>query len=680
MFTNQSDPFPRSLQRKSPRDSTVALISSLFVAGLKALVSLFALSYLRSVDDARVAFLGVPLRKSVVLAIFTMLSLLLAGMNKSIQAAGRGSIAGLTKPAVPVISPVVAGPSTWGAIDALGRVLPHYRQVGHPRKNKYVGIMYSLWLNHPTYVTMTNIAGAVKDYYLYDNDKIIARRNYRPDWYLIGPVGTFHWWGEPLVGYYRSSDPWVIRQSAEMLADAGVNTLILDNSNGPTYPNSQTALLKALEHLRKLGDPTPKFLCFTGQAAWNTDYQDIYKKGLDRNLWFYWDGKPLMLYVGNLRQIPQKLRQFFTLRYCSDWTSGKDRWSWDNAGPGNHWQYAWHNNPKIPEEMPVSAGGWDAESNIGRSFHDGHEPLRALQDPASGLCFAEQWRHALKVNPAFVFITDWNEWGAECWPSRGAGPGTWTTMNGHSVKPGQPVYVDQFDSEFSRDIQPMKGGFGDDYYYQMVSYIRRYKGCHPLPPVTQGTIKLHKPLSQWASVNPVFQNNVGLPVHRDYQGWGSGLVLPVYKNNTGRNDMVAAKVCYDTKNVYFWVRTRKYITSWKDPNWMLLFINSTGNPHKGWLGYNYVIDRKVLNDHTAALQKNIGGQYKWKTVGQVQYRVQGDQMEVVVPRKMLDLAGKLPSDIHFKWADNIQQTGKWSDFYLNGDCAPPFRFYYRAKF
>lgn len=677
MFIIPSNPFPRSLQRQSSRDSAAALIGSLFVAGANALANLFALSYLRSADDATVAFLGVPLRKSVGLAIFTMLSLLLAGMNESIQAAGR---AGLAKSAVPVISPVVAGPDTWGAIDALGRVLPHYRQVGHRRKNKCVGIMYSLWLNHPTYVTMTNIAGAVKDYYLYDNDKIIARRNYRPDWYLIGPVGTFHWWGEPLVGYYRSSDPWVIRQNVEMLADAGVNTLILDNSNGPTYPNSQTALLKALEHLRKLGDPTPKFLCFTGQAAWNTDYQDIYKRGLYRNIWFYWDGKPLMLYVGNLRQIPQKLRQFFTLRYCSDWTSGKDRWSWDNAGPGNHWQYAWHNNPKVPEEMPVAAGGWDAENNIGRSFHDGHEPPRALQDSAAGLNFAEQWHHALKVNPAFVFITDWNEWGAEAWPSRGAGPGTWTTMNGHSVKPGQPVYVDQFDSEFSRDIQPMKGGFGDDYYYQMVSYIRRYKGAHPLSPVSRDTIDLQKPFSQWTSVNPVFENNVGLAVHRDYQGWGYGLKLPVYKNNTGRNDMVAAKVCYDTKNIYFWVRTRKDITGWKAPNWMLLFINSTGNPHKGWLGYNYVIDRKVLNDHTTTLQTNIGGQYKWKTVGRVLYRVHGDQMEVVVPRKLLGLADKLPTDIHFKWADNIEQTGKWSDFYLNGDCAPPFRFYYRAKF
>ena len=31
---------------------------------------------------------------------------------------------------------------------------------------------------------------------------------------------------------------------------------------------------------------------------------------------------------------------------------------------------------------------------------------------------------------------------------------------------------------------------------------------------------------------------------------------------------------------------------------------------------------------------------------------------------------RLPPTLDFKWADNIQQTGEWSDFMLNGDAAP----------
>jgi hypothetical protein len=29
----------------------------------------------------------------------------------------------------------------------------------------------------------------------------------------------------------------------------------------------------------------------------------------------------------------------------------------------------------------------------------------------------------------------------------------------------------------SRDLEPMKGGHGDDYYYQFVGHVRRYKGA-----------------------------------------------------------------------------------------------------------------------------------------------------------------------------------------------------------
>ena len=52
---------------------------------------------------------------------------------------------------------------------------------------------------------------------------------------------------------------------------------------------------------------------------------------------------------------------------------------------------------------------------------------------------------------------------------------------------------------------------------------------------------------------------------------------------------------------------------------------------------------------------------------------------VAIPRAALGLAA-LPDHIDFKWADNLQQTGEWSDFMLNGDAAPNDRFNYRARF
>ena len=83
--------------------------------------------------------------------------------------------------------------------------------------------------------------------------------------------------------------------------------------------------------------------------------------------------------------------------------------------------------------------------------------------------FGKQWERALQVDPQFIFITSWNEWIAMRLPE----------FNGRR----EPVmFVDQYTQEYSRDIEPMKGGHGDDYYYQLVSYVRRYKGVRQ-PPV-----------------------------------------------------------------------------------------------------------------------------------------------------------------------------------------------------
>ena len=53
-------------------------------------------------------------------------------------------------------------------------------------------------------------------------------------------------------------------------------------------------------------------------------------------------------------------------------------------------------------------------------------------------------------------------------------------------------------------------------------------------------------------------------------------------------------------------------------------------------------------------------------------------MELAIPRAALGLTA-LPATIDFKWADNIRQTGDWSDFTLHGDVAPNDRFNYRAR-
>ena len=117
--------------------------------------------------------------------------------------------------------------TSYGGTDALGRTLGLESDVGAPKEEKYVGLFYFLWMGaHGTQ--------------LYDNTKIVetyadALRN-QGRW---GSVGTFHFWGEPLFGYYVSSDEWVIRKHVQMLTDADVDFLVFDTTNSTGAPTTQ---------------------------------------------------------------------------------------------------------------------------------------------------------------------------------------------------------------------------------------------------------------------------------------------------------------------------------------------------------------------------------------------------------------------------------------------------------
>ena len=68
-------------------------------------------------------------------------------------------------------------------------------------------------------------------------------------------------------------------------------------------------------------------------------------------------------------------------------------------------------------------------------------------------------------------------------------------------------FVDQYNAEFNRGIQPMKGGYTDNYYMQMAQNIRRYKGVRPIP-VQRGynTIRIDGEFNDWEKVKNEFRD------------------------------------------------------------------------------------------------------------------------------------------------------------------------------
>ena len=554
---------------------------------------------------------------------------------------------------------------TWVAVDGAGRTVPGFRECGPIRTNKWVGIFYWTWHTpHPS--------GP------HDNTKILSQaQGGAVQW----PNPDAHHWGEPELGYYLMTDPFVIRKHASMLADAGIDVILFDTTNPPhTFKEEYEALCREYTALRRAGVRTPAiaFIAPFGDPQPVTDrlWQDLYQPGRWKDLWFLWEGKPLLL--ANKQFIKNEdMLNFFTFRRPMpdywDGPSGPEQWSWLEVHP----QHGFRNLQGEAEQMsvgvaqnalPHTPGPAPMSHKIGamgRSWHDGKKDPR----PGAvnlGLNFDEQWRRAMQANPRFIFVTGWNEWIAGRYTR-------WSTYTDADCYYPGGLFVDEYTQEYSRDCEPMRGGHGDNYYYQLTSWVRRFKGVRPLPKAKgPSRIVLDGAFDDWKSVEPEFRDTIEDTFHRNHPGYGD----LVYRNDTGRNDFVIAKAAYDSTNIYFFAQTLKKITPRTDSRWMLLFVNSDQNAQTGWMGYDYLVNLEVPSDTQTTVKAWRNG--AWATVATANYRINGNGLELAVPRAAIAQTKANPA-FDFHWADNIQNLNDIAEFGINGDSAPNRRWNYHFE-
>lgn len=148
-----------------------------------------------------------------------------------------------------------------------------------------------------------------------------------------------------------------------------------------------------------------------------------------------------------------------------------------------------------------------------------------------------------------------------------------------------------------------------------------------------------------------------------------------YTNNSGRNDIVGAKVARDQENIWFYVETAGELSPQSDPHWMQLLIDVDRDKSTGWNGYDFIINRVSPKGRKAVMERNIQGIWMWEKSSECEFRTFGNKLVIKIPRKALGLSsGSL--DFEFKWNDNMQEEGNIMDFYVNGDTAPGGRFNY----
>jgi hypothetical protein len=573
----------------------------------------------------------------------------------------------------------------WAATDALGRKVRDYSDAGEKKKDKVVAMFYWTWHqgNDDTTYQVKNITEIVRNH-------PEAMKDYQhPAWGSKRP--GFFYWEQPLFGYYKTTDRWVLRKHAEMLADAGVDAVFFDCTNGSiTWKESYEALMETWDQAQKDGVKVPKiaFMLPFGAAPHSLVslrqlYNDVYKAGKYENLWFIWKGRPcIMAYPDNLTNSAedQEIAEYFTFRPGQpDYVDGptrNDQWGWLENYPqhgyvkgkdGKFEQVTVGVAQNASPETNGHCSAFNLPGSYGRSFSQrkGFDPR--VDGYLYGWNFQEQWDRAFEVDPELVFITGWNEYIAGQWlPEHG-----WT---------GDPFsFVDQFDWERSRDIEPNKGwgDKGDVYYLQLIDNVRKFKGMDaPAKASAPKTIKIGKADDAWADVAPYYKHYKGNTLHRDHRGRYD----QYYTNNTGRNDIVGAKVARDDKNIYFYVETAEKLTSKKDRNWMMLLVDTDRNKSTGWNGYDVIVNRVSPKGNKAVLERNVAGRWEWETLAETKMAVNNNKLELQIKRGLLDLSGKA-IDIEFKWNDNMQENGNIMDFYVNGDTAPGgrFNFVYTAK-
>jgi len=558
---------------------------------------------------------------------------------------------------------------TWVAVDDLGRWVSTGNTVRDVQEEKQVLMFYYTW-HLPMHVGN-----------IYNISDIVAKGE-ETGRYKWGGVSAFHYWDEPYFGYYRSDDPWVIRKDIQMLCDAGVDGVFFDAGNGYLYHQAYEAFfkenlarkaegqsyLKATWMIRAKGphESTSKVL--------EELYETYYKNGEYDDVLYTINDKPLMLCKAD---VPVgEFADFFETRDCWAWNTGEGCWPWlEHSTTGGYkgqiGGWALGNTHEEREMVSVSAAQHPT-TNIGKSYSMGFQPGSKEQNPNVGTYFAEQWSYALDLDPQFVLVTQWNEWMAQRFTATEK-----TLFTNKYIKKGETYFVDVYSAEYSRDIAPMKGGYGDNYYYMLTDYVRQFKGAREIPVYDEEmTVKLDD-FSLMQNTAAVFYDDLNDTLHRDHPA--STDQLRYYKDSSGRNDFEKVHLTSDKDNLYFYVKTVDDITAPQGTNWMNLLLNTDADYNTGWHGYDYIVNRTIDGGITSVESFGVDGKYEFSYAGDAGINYKDNEMIIKVPKNLVGITGD-KFTVDFKFADNIPEEDDIMLFIDKGDVAPNNRFNYRYNY
>ncbi len=560
-------------------------------------------------------------------------------------------------------------------IDRLGRSF----DAGLPKtdKQRQVGIFY--------FLTLGQHIGKYSEK-VYNTTEILKLENGLDIMFKIGsedetiaPSDAGYFWAEPLYGYYNSADVWVIRRHLQLLAAAGVDFLCFDVTNAVTYDSVYPIIMREICSLKEQGwENVPQVAFYTHAYSTNIVtrlYENVYKRGLYKEAWYYYKGKPLIVAYKNPGQdrnatesdsydpkkLPAEILDFFSFKrpeWPSEYRTYKDSLPWIE------WQYpcpvhgdvinvAVASHPAIPMSASLTQGA----KNFGRGWSVTEE-RNITEDAEKGTYFQSNWDTAIEADTDMIFVTGWNEWVASKFEYN-----------------GEYALVDLCNDEFSRDAEMMKGGYEDNFFMQLCENIKRYKNTD-VGEARVKTVDVNIPMiedtTEWNKVKAVFKATGRDNSPRSYIGCIPAIT---YSQPAARNNIYEIRVTENETHLYFYIKTDDVIAKRQDDDsgWMNIFIGTGDLSLKGWNGYEYVINRGAKDGKTTV--EKLNSDFTAESVGEGFCYMAGNILQVKIPKEALGITGR--ANIYFKVADGIEHPEDITDYYVSGRSVPMGRLSFR---
>ncbi|MDR1518322.1 MAG: hypothetical protein LBS52_09625 [Dysgonamonadaceae bacterium] len=560
-------------------------------------------------------------------------------------------------------------------VDHFGR---SFGTVSAFKKGRQVGMFFWPWIGQPY---ASGIYDTTKIAALPNGIKILTHFDHLDP--KISPNGQAHYWGEPLWGYYNSDDEWVIRKQMQMITMAGVDFIFFDTTNALIYSNVFLKVCAVIDEMLKNGWNPPKVVFYTHSCSFQTVrelYATLYQPNRYPDTWYRIDGKPAIIAytdaADDLREAASRNDNTYkpgtlSAEILDFFHFLKPQWPFDPVYPDGFPWVEWSfpqplhtqsqvmnvtvaSHPTVPMSFSLTRENW---INWGRGWNVTTRQNVAA-DVDKGTFFQSQWDQAISADPPMISVGGWNEWIAYKQPYD-----------------GEYMLCDAANREYSRDIEPMNGGYQDAFYLQLIRNIRRYKGINePAEQNEAKTIDLSGDLSQWDGVKYVVRNPDEKFMARDTFG-GSQTVR--YIQAAPENKLQEIRVSYDTQNIYFYLKGKDKFSDYDgSENWLNLFIGTGAPSAKGWESYEYVVGRKIDSDKASA--GKFSGGFTTSDAGWAKIVRENDVILLSVPRLAVGLSNA--NKFYFKVAMDVANPSDIMDYYKSGSAMPMGRLSYLYEF